>query len=1155
MSLTAETDLIEENSIERLEQNGPQLEALAGFRLQRMEVLNWGTFDKRAWTLDLGGGTALLTGGNGSGKSTLVDGLLTLLVPNRGRNYNQASGEAGKKKERNERSYVKGAYARTRSDEGYESKTKFLRDKGEISVLMAYFSDALLQREVTLAQVLWVDGSTVRKFFAIADEELHMEYFAQCKEISLLKKTLKENKVELFDNFSKYAQQFRKRFGLLSSKALDLFNQTVSIKQIDGLNKFVRDHMLEEADMRSKIDGLQKGYENLTISHTAIQKAREQLEALMPLTKESQKHEKLSREVAALEQDKTVLPAFFATRRRDLLIEELRGIEQDLARSQNNLDESDRLLHNQRQQEKDLEFAIQNDKVGQQLQAIKQKIEQVQKEVDQKQASAKEYDELAERLGFLAYANQDSFYANRESGDALFEEIETALKAIVAQRDQQKLQQFELDKQQGQLTEELVSLRSRKSQIPKRNLDIRDRLTAALGLKDADLPFVGELLQIRPEEKAWEGAIERLLRSFGLCLLVPEAHYRAVNDYVNKTDLRGRLVYYKVTPVTPNPTQRFPRGKAAPTPDPNKIPAKLQVKQDDTFFEWLRDRLVHQFNYVCCEGIEQFQREKRAITPAGLIKSGQGRHEKDDSSRIDNRSRYILGWNNASKIKALESDLKAVNQQLETINAKIQTLERQQDQRKAQQTWLQDFMRFADFAEIDWETAQGDRASLLKQKRALEEGSDQLKQLEAQLKAIQQELKQTSASRDHIVGEIKTLENRRESNGKAQARCSTVLKAISSEEIEIFAKGQAKKLKSYKLTLETIADEESAMKDFLQERLRKREQQRDSVKNEIVKCLIKFKTAFADATLELGTEYEYVGEYLKLKKQIEQDDLPRHEKRFKALMNEKVIIAISMFKSDLEKQEEEIEFAVHDLNESLRQIDYTDSTYIELRCEKTKYKEIQDFRNALKSCLGDVARQSAEDNEERFQRIQTQLIERFKNEDRWTKLVTDVRNWLDFSVSERYRADDAEKEHHTDSSGKSGGQKVKLAYTILASAIAYQFGLTRNDALSLGVEKSFRFVVIDEAFSRSDDSNARYAMELFKNLDLQLLVITPKDKINVIESYIDTLHFVSNSAEGDCSKVLSLSIEEFQRRGQKEDANDGQGEAEPVATMAAVVPS
>lgn len=144
---------------------GPQSEVvLSGFRLHRMEVLNWGTFDQRPWVLDLKGGTALLTGANGSGKSTLVDGLLTLLVPNRRRSYNQASSGVGKKKERDEKSYVKGAFARTRAEDAYGSRSQFLREGNELSVLMAYFVEATTGREVTLAEVLWIENGGVRKF-------------------------------------------------------------------------------------------------------------------------------------------------------------------------------------------------------------------------------------------------------------------------------------------------------------------------------------------------------------------------------------------------------------------------------------------------------------------------------------------------------------------------------------------------------------------------------------------------------------------------------------------------------------------------------------------------------------------------------------------------------------------------------------------------------------------------------------------------------------------------------------------------------------------------------------------------------------------------------------------------------------------------------
>ena len=100
---------------------------------------------------------------------------------------------------------------------------------------------------------------------------------------------------------------------------------------------------------------------------------------------------------------------------------------------------------------------------------------------------------------------------------------------------------------------------------------------------------------------------------------------------------------------------------------------------------------------------------------------------------------------------------------------------------------------------------------------------------------------------------------------------------------------------------------------------------------------------------------------------------------------------------------------------------------------------------------------------------------RRKPDRRWTAKVTDVRNWFLFAASERWREDDSEHEHYSDSGGKSGGQKEKLAYTILAASLAYQFGLEWGAVRS----RSFRFVVIDEAFGRGSDESAQYGLRLF----------------------------------------------------------------------------
>ena len=54
---------------------------VAGFKLDYLEVWNWGTFDQKVYRMNTQGNNSLLTGANASGKSTLIDALLTLMVP------------------------------------------------------------------------------------------------------------------------------------------------------------------------------------------------------------------------------------------------------------------------------------------------------------------------------------------------------------------------------------------------------------------------------------------------------------------------------------------------------------------------------------------------------------------------------------------------------------------------------------------------------------------------------------------------------------------------------------------------------------------------------------------------------------------------------------------------------------------------------------------------------------------------------------------------------------------------------------------------------------------------------------------------------------------------------------------------------------------
>ncbi len=145
-----------------------------GFRLHKLEVYNWGTFDSTTGHVHVvrpAGATTLLIGRNGSGKSTLIDALLTLLVKPGVRNFNVAAG--AKKRERDERTYIKGAYERRSRDEDNRADVQFLRPgSSHYSALLACFRNELCDEVFTVAQLLYLNSEgRAEKIYCFSQDE------------------------------------------------------------------------------------------------------------------------------------------------------------------------------------------------------------------------------------------------------------------------------------------------------------------------------------------------------------------------------------------------------------------------------------------------------------------------------------------------------------------------------------------------------------------------------------------------------------------------------------------------------------------------------------------------------------------------------------------------------------------------------------------------------------------------------------------------------------------------------------------------------------------------------------------------------------------------------------------------------------------------
>ncbi|HOQ92676.1 MAG TPA: SbcC/MukB-like Walker B domain-containing protein, partial [Treponemataceae bacterium] len=267
--------------------------------------------------------------------------------------------------------------------------------------------------------------------------------------------------------------------------------------------------------------------------------------------------------------------------------------------------------------------------------------------------------------------------------------------------------------------------------------------------------------------------------------------------------------------------------------------------------------------------------------------------------------------------------------------------------------------------------------------------------------------------------------------------------------------------------------------------------------------------------------------YEKLKK----DDLPKYQEQFHEYLQDTMNNDIVDFNQFIQNEEQEIRTAISDLNASLRKIRYEHNpdTYLQLEFSKNNDVRINEFKEHLKNAIPnafDLSSFDSEKEEELFNKIKL-FLDTVKANDANRKYILDIRNWYTFAASEKYKETGIQKQFYPDSGSLSGGEKAKLTYTILASAIAYQFGLTQEESA-----RSFRFAIIDEAFSKSDSANSDYAMRLFKQLDLQIMVITPQDKINIVEDYISTVHITEKIGTKD-SRLLPLTIERYKEQ-QKE---------------------
>ncbi len=1105
-----------------------------GYRLRHLEIFNWGTFNGKVYKLQTDGRTSLLTGANGSGKTTLIDALLTLLVPTNKRFYNQSSG-AETKKERDENSYFWGYYGKTFSEAEEKSKTEQLRTKADnpYSVLLACFQNSGTQHTISLVQVRWFANGGLQKVFIVSPYPLNIkDHFGEGHfdfKGDWRKKLVKQyQKTEIYNSFKEYAARFSELFGL-KDKALSLLNQTVGIKVLGDLTNFIRQEMLEEVDAEEQFKSLYNHYSDLLVSHKAIQKDEKQLQLLAPVIANKQTLTDLRAKKTTLDLIEELMPLFLGKIEFELLEKDVARLELDIesaAKDKAIVSAALKSLETEKEQLITQRAAL---NIDSQMALLNKDIESESEKRNRKSAEHNRYLKLCEQLKLDTDIDQDVFRNNYNKVLELDRTVPAEAEKLSEKRFRLKIEHESIYRKIENLQQQITSLLGRKNRIPDDLISARKRLVDILETTEEEIPFIGELIKVKPSEARWEDSVERLLHSFSMQLLVPEKFSKAANQFIYNNDMQTRLVYHKVDRRPSNSIARWPT-------EDDALVNKVELKES-AHNKWLETILLDRFNYHCTDDLEVFYGSPKAITSNGLMRN-VNRHEKDDRPGRWNKSKYRLGWDNRATILYLQQEKQAEEKLHTKLAGEIAAMT---PLIAAMQTTLQQITQLVQvkhWDEINW-TQHAERVNMLaRQVQELKKSSSAYELIIKQIAELDNELERKKEERDGLIAKVTKLD--KEYNDKNARKLSldfetlqqkdeqAIVDFLMEEQISISNPQTLKELES--LVTQAGIKLKSKQKSAATA-VNKLELETISLISTFVNPGEKVTTEFANwsgDTMNIKADLTGLEDLEDLYKTIQTQRLVEHKRRFRDYMDKSMLDALTSYRAWLNNELSRIEDMIEELNVPLKKITFNKNpdTYLQLECRQVRGEnEINIFRGQLNASIPGALDFNIEKDEnlreEVFKKIK-ELITELQKEEVWRKKVTDVRNWLVFSAREYSAAENKAGQYHDNTASYSGGQKAQFTYAILGAAIAHQFGIFQPGKQ----HKSLRFITVDEAFSKLDPEKSQFLMEFCAQLNLQILVVTPLDKINIAEPYISAVHFVEIRNKKS-SVVYNLTMDEY----------------------------
>ncbi|GAC56645.1 hypothetical protein GOHSU_12_00350 [Gordonia hirsuta DSM 44140 = NBRC 16056] len=1077
------------------------------YRLARIQVVNWGTFDGYH-QIPVARDGYLITGGSGSGKSTLLDAISAVLMPGDRVKFNAAAQESDRSG-RSLVSYIRGAWRRDTDADSDVLVSSYLRDGATRSAIALTYRTQDPRMAVTLIKLLHLGrgknaAGEVVSLHLLVDGEFDLTDVLPYLSNGIDRRGIRKRwpNADVNPSYSPFARKFRSRLGISSEAAQRLLHRTLSAKSLGSLDRLFRDYMLDVPATFALAERAVEQFEDLREAHRVVVDARDQVQTLDPLVDLDRLRQESLSLVEATAEEASFLDIAHAQRTLEILQRELTELEGRTPL----IEEAQTAAqgHDERARDAvlDAKVAIEHLDAG--------RLSVLNAQHDEQRRAVARIGTRRERIQQAVAVWDGTVPTDAEGFARLRGQLEDQLAESTGGHEQRRGEQYAISARREAARTEIRRLEADREALARRrsNLDpallrARELICATASLTEDQLPFAGELLQVRGDQSDWTGPIERVLGAFGRTLLVTDELYRRVSAAVDTQHLGTRLVYRRVVPAPEHRTRRT---------GSSSLVRKLEVAPGP-LHDWLQQQLADRYDYACIPDVAGFADHERAVTRAGQVKHSAQRHEKDDRSSVDDRRRWVLGFDNEAKLNDLRHRIDQLHSEVDGLSARLDALDRREQQIAAQNRAAQSVLD-VQWAEIDVATAQTELDTVAARIARWQQDHPEHAALALALTQAQQAAEQAAGAL--AAATAKALSHRSELDRYRDLVAASTSDAHSSvpeavaERLDRRYQAQTRRITSANID-KVVHEVSKAITGENQRAARELSKANDG----IVRVLSRYLARWEARAGELRAEPEFSGDALAVLHRLRADGLPEYETRFFELLNEQSTRNLGQLAINIRRAPGEIRARIDPVNQSLRTSPFDTDRWLKIDVRERRSPLAAEFLDSLAEVSsGSWAQETREAAEGRYVRM-AQLLERLGSrepaDERWRKHVLDTRLHVGF-IGVEYDGDAEPRNYHDSSAGLSGGQAQKLVFFCLAAALRYQLSPDGSGVPGYGT------VILDEAFDRADAAYTRRALDVFAQFGFHLVLATPLKLLQTLEDYIGGAATIS-IREGKYSQI------------------------------------